>query len=72
MSFVHIQIEGEGVRIMDWNKFWALFHHAWGQAKESPEYKKSVFSDMQGMLQNLQQECRDRENDDLERQHMRG
>lgn len=41
---------------MDWNKFWALFHKAWGQCHESPEYDKSVWRDMDTMLQSLQAE----------------
>jgi len=41
---------------MDWNKFWILFHGAWGACKESPEYDKSIFNEMQGMLQKLQSE----------------
>jgi len=40
--------------IMDWNKFWELYHKGWGQAKVSSEYDKRVFSDMQAMLLHMQ------------------
>jgi hypothetical protein len=35
---------------MDWNKFWGLYHKAWGQAHDSPEYDKKVYEEMQRML----------------------
>ena len=41
---------------MEWKKFWELYHKGWGQAKESLEYDKKVFSEMQAMLQNMQSE----------------
>lgn len=45
---------------MEWDKFWGLFHNAWGHCHESPEYDKKVFTEMQGMLQNLERECKER------------
>lgn len=35
----------------DQNKFWTLFHKAWGHCKESPEYNKEVWKDLQCMIQ---------------------
>jgi hypothetical protein len=35
---------------MDWHKFWILFHKAWGQVHESPEYDKKIWNEMQDML----------------------
>lgn len=45
--------EGE---IMDWDKFWTLYHRGWGQAKVSSEYDKKVFNEMQQMLQSMEHE----------------
>jgi hypothetical protein len=39
---------------MEWSKLWGLFHHAWGQAKESPEYNKKIFTEIQIILQSLE------------------
>lgn len=39
---------------MDWKKFWALFHETWGQCKESVEYNKENWNEMQRMLQRLE------------------
>jgi len=39
---------------MDWKKFWELFHKGWGQAKESPEYDKKVFNEIQQILQRVE------------------
>jgi len=29
--------------MIDNSLFWSLFHNAWGQAKESPEYDKQIW-----------------------------
>jgi hypothetical protein len=57
---------------MDWDKFWELYHKAWGHCKESPEYDKPLWKDMQYMLQGAERDEKDRINDDLEQMHMRG
>jgi hypothetical protein len=43
---------------MDWNKFWVLFHKAWGQAHESSEYDKAVWRDMQWMALKLEDDLK--------------
>jgi hypothetical protein len=35
---------------MDWNKFWGLFHRAWGKATSESEYDKETWNEMQRML----------------------
>jgi len=39
---------------MDWNKFWGLFHEAWGKAKDSPFYDSKIWNEMQDMLHQVQ------------------
>jgi hypothetical protein len=39
---------------MDWNKFWELFHKAWGHCKDSEEYDKKIWNEMQQMLQRME------------------
>jgi hypothetical protein len=39
---------------MDWHKFWILFHKAWGQAHDSPEYDKNIYFEMQQILQKME------------------
>lgn len=34
----------------EWERFWGLFHKAWGQCKASTEYDKPVWNEMQQML----------------------
>lgn len=44
---------------MDWNRFWALFHKAWGQAHDAPEYDKKVYTEMMHMLKDAERDMID-------------
>ena len=39
---------------MDWHTFWELFHKAWGQAHDSPEYDKKIYTEMMHMLKDME------------------
>lgn len=43
----------------EWGKLWELFHSAWGDCRESPEYNKERWKDMQHMLQKEQDKQRE-------------
>jgi hypothetical protein len=45
---------------MNWIIFWELFHKAWGQAHDSPEYDKKVYSEMHHMLQDMEDSMKPR------------
>jgi len=63
---------GREEKKMDWKKFWRLFHHAWGQAKVSPEYEKAKFNEMQVMLSKLEKNERNVERRESERRVSHG
>ena len=45
---------------MEWKRFWSVFHQTWGQCKESSEYNKGNWKEMQGMLMNLENDMKDK------------
>lgn len=40
--------------IIDWERIWYLFHECWGRCKESKEYQKSFWNELQSLLEDVE------------------
>lgn len=40
--------------MIEWERFWALFHRRWGSDHESSEYVKQEWKELQAMMETLE------------------
>lgn len=50
-----METKEERETLQKWDAVWTLFHRLWGHCKESPEYDKGDWKNLQARLQDMQE-----------------